>query len=178
MNNKEHKGNVISTKIIPPVHWNRLGLGLFPHIWPEIWPLKSENSALLGKNDSLNIMVSLTKLTTGIILAMTRWFRYFFYLNWEFGCFLSSNETISMWYNVLIIPLCRRPHSLKDHWLLFKGSPDQNHYIFLNQCRKRRIRHITTLNLNLHWISESLYVGSTSIRHWFEKYNDFGLNYP
>ena len=28
-----------------------------------------------------------------------------------------------------------------------------------------------------HYISEPLYVGSDSFRHWFQKYNGFGLNY-
>ena len=56
-----------------------------------------------------------------------------------------------------------------------KGSPDPSHFIFEINVGKRRIRHITTLNLTLqlilvdleihHSIADSLYVGSASFRH-------------
>ena len=62
---------------------------------------------------------------------------------------------------------------------IFKGSPNQSHFIFEINVGNRRIRHITTLNLLLqrilvdleihHSISASLFVGSDSFRHWFQK---------
>ena len=71
-----------------------------------------------------------------------------------------------------------------------KGSSDQSHFIFEINVGKSRIRHTTTLNLNdaifnrfwvdleiHHSISESFYIGSDSFRHWFQKYNGWGLNY-
>ena len=61
---------------------------------------------------------------------------------------------------------------------IFKGSPDQSHFIFEINVGNRRIRHITTLNLLLqrilvdleihHSISAS-YVGSDSFRHRLQK---------
>ena len=69
--------------------------------------------------------------------------------------------------------------STKKNFVGFKGSQDPIHFIFEINVGKSRIRHITTLNLNdnrfsvdleiHHSISESLYVGSDSCRHWFQK---------
>ena len=60
----------------------------------------------------------------------------------------------------------------------FKGSSDPSNFIFEINVGKSRIRHRKTLNFELrhsigvdleidHSISESLYVGSDSFRHWF-----------
>ena len=65
---------------------------------------------------------------------------------------------------------------------IFKGCPDSSHFIFEIDVGKKRIRHRTTLNSNdailsrfwadpkIHYsISESLYVGSDTFWHWFQK---------
>ena len=63
---------------------------------------------------------------------------------------------------------------------IFKVSLESSHFIFEINVEKRRIRHTTTLNdefldrLRIDWRwrhsnSESLYVGSASFRHWFQK---------
>ena len=61
----------------------------------------------------------------------------------------------------------------------FKGSPDSCHFIFEIDVGKSRIRHRTPLALNDEFLdrlkpiensnSESLYVGSDSFRHLFQK---------
>ena len=43
--------------------------------------------------------------------------------------------------------------STKGNFKIFKGSPDQSHFIFELNVGQRRIRHTTTLNLNLQSIS-------------------------
>ena len=80
------------------------------------------------------------------------------------------------------------PKNLFNSQINFGGSSKQSHFIFVINVGMSRIRHRTNLNLNdnrfwvdleiHHSIAESLYVGSDSFRHWFQKYNGFGLNYP
>ena len=52
-----------------------------------------------------------------------------------------------------IIPLYRESNVINfSHNKIFKGSPDPSHYIFEINVGKMRIRHRTTLNLNLQTI--------------------------
>ena len=71
---------------------------------------------------------------------------------------------------------------------------DSSQFIFEINVGNKRIRNTyrtlwiwmasidfesTILYLEIHHsISESFYVESDSFRHWFQKYNDFGLNFP
>ena len=64
----------------------------------------------------------------------------------DFGDPFRTSETYRLW-----IPKTIQisPSLMSYHWWLFKGSSDPSHFIFEIYAGKSRIRHRTTLNLNI-----------------------------
>ena len=113
--------------------------------------------------------------------------------------FIDTNDTkgISFWmaeniassgYRRVIKFLCRKryyePSKMKLLWG-YRPKP----FNFWNQCRKESdptsndseiewLISRSTSKIDCHLNSDTFYVGSTSFRHWFQKWNGLGLNYP
>ena len=61
----------------------------------------------------------------------------------------------------------------------FKGSSDRNDFIIEINVGNSRICNRFWVDLEIHHSSsESFYVGSDLFRHWFQKLNGLGLDYP